>query len=131
MRPTVPSGNALLLANLAAAYMPAPGLVRIIADTLQAAGEIPADRALKAEDLYMACQYLGAQKNIDVRHRGATGKRLAEPLREPVAWALCQMVSCPPPLAPRRTDHRNGPDPAPGAEEERERIRGRLAVLVS
>ncbi|WP_326650518.1 MULTISPECIES: hypothetical protein [unclassified Streptomyces] len=86
MGPTVPSIKGLLLANLAAAYIPAPEPVRRIAGTLQAAGEVPADRVLRAEDLYMACQYLGTRQNIDVRYRSATGRKVTKPLREPVAW---------------------------------------------
>lgn len=135
MRPTTPSINGLLLANLAAAYIPVPEPVRIIADTLQAAGEIPTDRVLQAEDLYMACQYLGTQQNLDVRHRSATGKKLTKPLREPVAWALWQLTH-PEWTAAQRHWRKEARTTATGhirlqeLKKERERIRGRLAALV-
>ncbi|ATL31263.1 hypothetical protein [Streptomyces formicae] len=135
MRPTTPSINSLLLANLAAACIPAPEPVRIIADLLQTAGEIPSARVLQAEDLYMACQYLGTQQNLDVRHRSTTGKTLTKPLREPVAWALWQLAQ-PEWTAAQRHWREEARTTATGhvrlreLKKERERIRGRLAALV-
>ncbi|GAA2692048.1 hypothetical protein [Streptomyces lunalinharesii] len=124
-----------LLANLSAARIPAPTQVRAIADTLQTAGEIPTGCALQAEDLYMACQYLGTQQNIDVRHRSVTGRKLTKPLREPVAWALWQFAH---PewttayLLARRASKETAMGSIRYAELKAERasIRGRLAALV-
>ncbi|MET7678965.1 hypothetical protein [Streptomyces sp. NPDC005423] len=135
MRPTVPSRDALVLANLAAAYVPAPEPVRLIADKLQDAGEIPADQVLKAEDLYVACQYLGIQQNKDVRHRSLTGKKLTKPLREPVAWALWQHTH-PEWTTAYRLARRESESSATGfirfeeLKNDRARIRGRLGALV-
>ncbi|MDP9616492.1 hypothetical protein [Streptomyces demainii] len=134
MRPTAADGSALLLANLAAAYIPAPEPVRIIADTLRDAGEIP-PRPLQVEDLYMACQYLGVQQNIEVRHRSATGRKLTKALREPVAWALWQLTH-PQWRSAYRLARRESEASAVGyirfeeLKNDRARIRGRLAALV-
>jgi hypothetical protein len=136
MRPTRPNVDALTLANLAAAHIPAPEPVRLIADILQAAGEIPADRALKAEDLYMACQYLGVQQNKDVRYRALTGDNLTKVLREPVAWALWQLAHPEWSAAQRywRKEAETSTTACIRLEElkkERGRIRARLAALVN
>ncbi|MFB6978206.1 hypothetical protein [Streptomyces scopuliridis] len=87
------------------------------------------------EDHCMACQYLGTQQNMDVRHRSATGKKLTKPLREPVAWALWQLTH-PEWTAAQRHWRQEARTTATGhirlqeLKKERERIRGRLAALV-
>jgi hypothetical protein len=90
MRPTHRNVEALLLARLSAKDLPAPTLIRAMAERLQFAGEIPANLTLTDEDLYIACQYLGAKQNLDVRERIAANQNLTKTLREALAWALWQ-----------------------------------------
>jgi len=136
MQPTTTNSYAMDLANLSAARIPVPEQVRLIADTLRAAGEIPADQALQSEDLYMACQYLGTQQNIDVRLRSVSGRKLTKPLREPVAWALWQLTH-PEWTAAYLSARRASRETVAGSirydelKLERARIRGRLAALVN
>jgi hypothetical protein len=109
--------SADLLANLSAADLPAPAAIRALAEHLQNAGMIPAGLALTDEDLYTACQYLGAKQNLCVRERIAIGGSITKPLREPLAWALWQVTH--PEWAAR-----------PWTTADKRRIRSRLEAIV-
>ncbi len=110
--------SAALLANLSAADLPAPTVIRKMARRLQDTGMIPAGQELTDEDLYTACQYLGAKQNLEVRERLARGRDITKPLREPLAWALWQSTH---------------PDwlANPWTTDQKRRIRAQLETVVS
>jgi hypothetical protein len=110
--------SARLLARLSAADLPAPAAIRAIAEQLQDGGMIPVSLVLTDEDLYTACQYLGAEQNREVRERIADGRGITKLLREPLAWALWQVTH------PERLANQWTPD-------EKRRIRSRLEAIVS
>lgn len=110
--------SAPLLARLSAADLPAPAAIREMAERLRDARMIPARLTLTDEDLYTACQYLGAKQNLEVRGRIAQGRAITKPLREPLAWALWQSTH-PEWLA------------SPWTAAEKRQIRSRLEAIAS
>ena len=74
--------DALRLAELTAADLPAPALVREVAESLVSRA------ALTDEDLWTACQYLGTRQNLDLRERIKAGRGLTKVLREPLERAI-------------------------------------------
>jgi hypothetical protein len=75
--------DALRLAALSAAALPAPDLIREVAESLA-----PPEVTLTDEDLWTICQYLGTRQNLDVRERIAAGRGLTKVLREPLERAI-------------------------------------------
>ncbi|MFI6547175.1 hypothetical protein ACIBO9_28395 [Streptomyces prunicolor] len=92
MRPTDFDHMASRLALHWAKDLPAPQQVRELADTLQQAGQIPADRHMGTEELLTAIQCLGPRQNLDVRERILSDKRLTKLLRENLSIRLWEIT---------------------------------------
>ncbi|MFF5264622.1 hypothetical protein ACFY4C_37340 [Actinomadura viridis] len=80
--------------GLTAADLPAPTLIREVADQLRRADLIP-DRRLSEEELFTACQWLGVHQNYEVRDRMASGRRLTKQLRQRLGQALWESMHVP------------------------------------
>jgi hypothetical protein len=77
--------DALRLAEMPAGDLPAPALIREVAESIA-----PRRAPLVNEDLWTACQYLGTRQNAELRERIAAGRRLTKVLREPLERAIRQ-----------------------------------------
>jgi hypothetical protein len=81
------------LTRLPAGCLPAPAVIRELAERLHQAALIPGD--LQDEQLLTACQWMGVGQNAEARYRIAAGRPLTQTLRFRLGQALWESTHVP------------------------------------